>query len=90
MMGEALYDSLVGDIVQLFELIDRAGLTGLSGLAWLDQYIYINYQSPCCCLAHLVVPDGEEIVETIMRERLDGRSGAVPGGLQTLLVWKIS
>ena len=32
-MGEALYDSLVGDIVQLFELIGRAGLTGLSGPA---------------------------------------------------------
>ena len=35
---------------------------------------------------HLVIPDGEEVVETIVRERFDGRSGAVPGGLQTVLV----
>ena len=35
----------------------------------------------------LVVPDGKEVIESVMGQRLHGGGGAVPSRLQSLLVW---
>ena len=73
----------VVDLVQvLLQLVHDLG----QGIAGVHTSTMVGLESSDV-EAGFVIPHGQEIIQSIVRQRLHGGRGAVPGCLQCILVW---